>query len=100
MDQGGTDPLTYLLNFGVIGVVLVLLVTGVLVTRRELDRANQRADEWKAQYEREAEAHGLTLRTVERERERGDVVTESSRTTAAILGYLGHRPTPIGGDGT
>ena len=101
MDQGGTDPLTYLINLGVLGVVLVLWLTGMIVSRRELDRERERAAEWKAQYETEAAAHDLTRAALSRERERGDVVTESGRTTAALLSALGHGPWPLptGGDG-
>lgn len=101
MDQGGTDPFAYLINFGVAGAVLVLWLMGFIVSRREQDRERERTAEWKAQYEAEASAHLLTLRALERERERMDASTEASRMTAAMLNYLGHRPlTPSGGDGS
>jgi len=100
MDQAAADPLTYLVNVGVLGVVLVLWLTGMIASRRELDRANDRADEWKAQYTRESEAHGLTLQALQRERERMDASMESGRTVTALLSALGSRPFPATGGGT
>jgi hypothetical protein len=91
MDPTTTDPLNYLVNVGVLGVVLVLWLTGMIVSKRELDRANDRADEWKVQYTRESEAHGMTRRALERERERMDTTTETGRTVTALLGVLGSR---------
>jgi hypothetical protein len=70
---------------------LVLWLTGMIVSKRELDRANDRADEWKVQYTRESEAHGMTRRALERERERMDTTTETGRTVTALLGVLGSR---------
>jgi hypothetical protein len=99
MDQAGSDPLSYLINFGAVGAFLVLWLTGVIVSRRELDRERQRADEWKAQYDAEVTAHGRTLQALELERSRGDAGTEASRTAVAVLSYLGHRPVSAGGDG-
>lgn len=92
MDQAASDPMTYLVNVGVLGVVLVLWLTGMIASKKELDRANDRADEWKAQHTRESEAHDLTRRALERERDRMDVTAEAGRTVTALLGALGHRP--------
>jgi len=89
--------MTYLVNVGVLGVVMVLWLTGMIAGKRELDRASDRADEWKAQYERESEAHKVTLQALERERDRMDAATESGRTITALLGALGPRSIPSRG---
>lgn len=99
MNQTAADPLTYLVNVGVLGAVVVLWLTGMIASKRELDRANDRAGEWKEQYTQEAEAHALTLRALERERDRMDSHTEAERTVTALLGVLGPRPLPSSGGG-
>lgn len=95
MDQG-PDPVAYLLNFGVLGLLLVLWLTGVVVGKREYERALSGEAEWKRQYERESEAHEVTRQALARERERQDASTEAGRTAAALLSVLGHTALPGG----
>lgn len=95
MDQG--DPMAYLLNFGAVGIFLVLWLTGRLMSRPEYDRETERADAWKLQYEREAEAHDVTRQALQRERDRADAGLEAGRTAAAVLSVLGHHAASGGG---
>ncbi|SRR6266571_8690133 len=99
MNQAATDPLTYLVNVGVLGVVLVLWLTGMITGKKELDRATDRAGEWRSQYEREVAAHRLTLQALERERDRMDATTESGRTVTALLAVLAPHSIPSSGGG-
>src|SRR5258706_12839136 len=93
MGSMATDPMTYLINVGVLGVVMVLWLTGMITGKRELDRASDRAEEWKVQYERESAAHKLTMQALERERDRMDAATESACLVTTPLGAL--RPRSI-----
>jgi hypothetical protein len=81
-------------TWGPSGVVLVLVILGVLVTKRELTKAEKDGDLWRQYFEAERDAHRLTQQALGRERERMDAALEASRTTAMMLQYLGHQPVP------
>lgn len=91
------DPLAYLINFGAIGAILILWLTGAIVSKRENDRERERADQWKSLYDRETEAHDVTRQALSRERDRQDAGTEAANTAAALLRVLGHQALPGGG---
>jgi hypothetical protein len=91
----GDDLLKQLATWGPGGVVLVLLILGVLVTKRELTGAQQDGERWRQMFEQEREAHRLTQEALARERERMDAALEAGRTSAMLLQYLGHQAAPV-----
>lgn len=90
MDQGQSDPLAYLLNFGVLGLFLVLWLTGRIVSKSEHDRAVREGQEWKLRFEQEAAAHDVTRRAMDQERTRSDSSIEAARMGTALLSALSH----------
>jgi hypothetical protein len=78
------------LQWGPAGVVIVLILTGVLVTRGQMQQMQADRDQWKAAYERECNAHDTT-RTALVEANRGSAASiETARTATALLSNLGH----------
>lgn len=83
--QSGFDPTTYL-NFGVLGLVVVSLITGWLWTRPSVDRLNEEkqraiADKDKAEAQRDAMAQVLQDRLL-------PVVGDFITTTKALMPIL------------
>jgi hypothetical protein len=89
------ELLKQIATWGPGGVVLVLLILGVLVTKRELTGAQQDGERWRQLFEQERDAHRLTQEALSRERERMDAALEAGRTSAMLLQYLGHQPAPV-----
>jgi len=94
MDQQQADPLSYLLNFGVLGLLLVLWLTGRIVSKSEHDRAIGEGEQWKQRFEQEAAAHNVTRQALGQERERGDSSIEAARMGTALLSALSHHQLP------
>ncbi|MFD1309706.1 hypothetical protein [Streptomyces kaempferi] len=93
-----TDEITrQILQWGPAGVLVVLLLTRVLVTRPELAQAQADATEWRRLFEAEQGAHRTTQTALEAERKRMDAATESSHMAEMLLRHLGHPTGPPGG---
>lgn len=91
-----TDELTQqVLQWGPAGVLVVLMLTRVLVTRAELTSAKEDAAQWRSLFEQEQAAHRTTQAALETERDRMDAATESIRLTEMMLLHLGHQPAPL-----
>lgn len=87
-----TDPVQLILQWGPAGVVIVLLLTGVLVTRGNHDDVKQERDRWRQAYERECEAHDETRAALAEAGRSAGAAVETARTTTALLSHLGHQP--------
>ena len=95
--MGSEDPLATLVNFGTLGIFLILWLTGYVVSRAEHAKAEGRAEEWKQLYLQESAAHRDTRAALDRERDRSEAGVEAGRTAAALLNVLGHHSLPGGG---
>jgi hypothetical protein len=89
------ELLKQIATWGPAGILAVLLILRVLVTRQELTDAQQDGEKWRQMFEAERSAHQLTQQALGRERERMDAAVEASRTTAMMLQYLGHQPASV-----
>lgn len=73
----GLDPLTsYLLNFGILGVMTTLWLTGIIRTKGEVQRAEARADRAEARADAAEQARSELEASV-----RNDVVPSMTRFT-------------------
>ncbi|WP_327132023.1 SH3BP5 family protein [Streptomyces sp. NBC_01343] len=98
-EEGGTPPdigtmIGGFLQYGIVGVIVVLLIIGVIVPKYVMSGLVSEKDNWRQAFEKEREAHQATREQLAKAEERGDVATEQGRTLNALLLELGHRPDP------
>ncbi|MFI1409426.1 hypothetical protein ACH4Y0_05770 [Streptomyces sp. NPDC020707] len=96
-EEAGSGPnigkmLGQLLQYGVVGLVVVLLIVGVLVPKYVMSGLMAEKDNWRDAFEKEREAHQATREQLARAEERGDVAIEQGKTMTRLLEELGHRP--------
>lgn len=84
------EYITQILQWGPPGVVIVLILTGVLVTKGQLEQMKTDRDDWRAAYEKECEAHGTTRSALAEATRASGASLEMAKTTAALLTNLGH----------
>ncbi|MFE7029437.1 hypothetical protein ACFU9Y_03940 [Streptomyces sp. NPDC057621] len=92
---GGPDVgkmLGSLLQYGVVGLILILIILGVLVPKYVMSGLLTEKDNWRDAFEKEREAHQATREQLARAEERGDVAIEQGKTMTRLLEELGHRP--------
>lgn len=87
-----TGMINPLLQYGVVGLVLVLVVVGILVPKYVMTNLMGEKDNWRTAFERERDAHQLTREQLAKAEERGDVATEQGKTLTRLLEELGYRP--------
>ena len=79
-------------QYGIVGVVVVLLILGIIVPRYVMNNLTADRDSWRQAFERERDAHDLTRQQLAKAEERGDVAVEQGKTLTHLLEELGHRP--------
>jgi hypothetical protein len=84
------DYINSILQWGPPGVVVVLLLTGVLVTRGNHDDVKAERDRWRLAYEKEVSAHDETRQALAESSRAAAAAVETARTTTGLLGHLGH----------
>ena len=87
---GNTDYISSILQWGPPGVVIVLLLTGVLVTRGNHDDVKADRDRWRQAYEKECSAHDETRQANTELSRAAAAAVETARTTTGLLSHLGH----------
>lgn len=85
------DLITSILQWGVPGVVVVLLLLGWLVPRGAHEQMKSDRNEWRAAYERERDAHAATRDALADSAKSASAAVETARTTTALLSTLGHQ---------
>lgn len=91
------DVVGTILQWGPAGVVIVLLLTGVLVTRGNHDDVKSERERWRAAYEKECEAHDETREALAEASRSATAAIETARTTTGLLSHLGHPTARPGG---
>lgn len=91
-----TDIIGQILQWGVPGTIIVLLLLGWLVPKGSYEQMRTDRDYWQAAYEKEREAHGITRDALVDANRSAGAAVETARTTTAILSTLGHIPHPRG----
>ncbi|MFD8685380.1 hypothetical protein [Streptomyces sp. NPDC059651] len=79
-------------QYGVVGLIVVLLIFGILVPKYVMAGLMAEKDNWRSAFEQERAAHQVTREQLAKAEERGDVATEQGRAMNALLLELGHRP--------
>ncbi|MGW3153993.1 hypothetical protein [Streptomyces sp. NPDC001089] len=94
-EGGGPDigkMLGQLLQYGVVGLIVVLLIIGIIVPKYVMTNLTADRDEWRDSFKRERENRELTQQQLAKAEERGDLATEQAKTLIRLLEELGHRP--------
>jgi hypothetical protein len=76
---------------GPFGIVLVLMVTGFLVTKGAHDDMRADREAWRAAFETERAAHQTTREALTEEARRADAAVEAAKLANNLLDRLGHR---------
>jgi hypothetical protein len=82
--------ITQILQWGPAGVLIVLILSGVLVTKAQFEAMRKDRDDWRAAYEKECDAHDTTRAALAEATKASVASLEMARTTAALLTNLGH----------
>ena len=88
--SGSTDFIATIIQWGPPGVVLVLLLTGMLITKGAHEEVKTDRDRWRDAYEKERTAHDASRDALADTASSAAAATEAARTTAALLTSLGH----------
>lgn len=91
-----TDIIGQVLQWGLPGTIIVLLLLGWLVPKGSYEQMRTDRDAWQTAYEKEREAHGITRDALVDANRSAGAAIETARTTTAILSTLGHVPHPRG----
>jgi hypothetical protein len=81
-----------LAQYGVVGLVVVLLILGIIVPKYVMTALTADRDKWREAFEMERDAHQLTREQLAKAEARGDVAVEQGKTLTHLLEELGHRP--------
>ncbi len=86
------DFVATILQWGPPGVVIVLLISGILVTKGNHDDVKAERDRWRSAYEKECDAHDETRNALAEAGRSAAAAVETARTTTGLLSHLGHPP--------
>lgn len=86
----GQDVFSTLLQYGLPGVFIILMLTGVLVTKNQFDQMKQDRDSWRTAYDKEVDAHTATRAALSEAVKAAGSSLETAKTTTALLTQLGH----------
>ncbi len=84
------DLITAILQWGVPGVVIVLLLLGWLIPKGAHEQMKTDRDKWQEAYERERDAHAETRDALADASRSAAAAVETARTTTGLLTHLGH----------
>ncbi|MFE4919022.1 hypothetical protein [Streptomyces sp. NPDC056661] len=79
-------------QYGIVGLVVVLLILGVLVPRYVMAALTTEKDNWRTAFEQERAAHQATREQLAKAEEHGDVATEQAKTLIRLLEEFKRRP--------
>ncbi|MFD5711314.1 hypothetical protein ACFWHW_13105 [Streptomyces pharetrae] len=94
---GGPDIgkiLAQFAQYGVVGLIVVLLIIGVLVPKYVMNNLITDKDGWRAAYETERDAHQATRQQLAAAQASADVANEQGQAMVRLLEEFGHRPQP------
>ena len=91
-----TDVLGQVLQWGLPGTIIILLLLGWLVPKGSYEQMRADRVDWQRAYEQEREAHQITRDALVDANRAAAASVETARTTTAILSTLGHAPNPRG----
>ncbi|MFC4609713.1 hypothetical protein ACFO9E_18110 [Streptomyces maoxianensis] len=81
-----------LVQYGVLGLVVTLFLTGTIVPKATVQALSLERDNWRDAHQKEHEAHQATLVQLAKAQTSADVATEQGRAMVKLLEDFGHRP--------
>lgn len=93
----GSDPIAPLLQWGVLGIILVLILLGWLIPKGMYQQMKADRDDWRGTYEKERDAHQATRDALADASRSASAAVETARTTTGLLSRLGHQAGPESG---
>ncbi|MEU1457622.1 hypothetical protein [Streptomyces avermitilis] len=95
-EAGGGPDIGKLLGqfaqYGVVGLIVVLLIIGVIVPKYVMSNLLTEKDAWRDAFEKEREAHQLTRQQLAAAQASADVANEQGQAMVRLLEEFGHRP--------
>lgn len=79
-------------QYGIVGIVVVLLIIGILVPKWAMTNLIVDKDGWRAAYETERDAHQATRQQLAAAQASAEVATEQGQAMVRLLEEFGHRP--------
>ncbi|MFE9950196.1 hypothetical protein ACFYRJ_22070 [Streptomyces sp. NPDC005531] len=79
-------------QYGVVGLIVVLLIWGVLVPKYVMNNLIVDKDGWRAAYETERDAHQATRQQLAAAQASAEVANEQGQAMVRLLEEFGHRP--------
>jgi hypothetical protein len=83
-------------QYGVVGLIVVLLIVGVLVPKYVMNALTAEKDNWRTAFEQERTAHQVTREQLIAAQASVDTANEQGRAMVQLLEKLGHRTQPTG----
>jgi hypothetical protein len=83
-------------QYGVVGLIVVLLIVGVLVPKYVMNALTAEKDNWRTAFEQERAAHQVTREQLIAAQASVDTANEQGRAMVQLLEKLGHRTQPTG----
>jgi hypothetical protein len=83
-------------QYGVVGLIVVLLIVGVLVPKYVMNALTAEKDNWRTAFEQERAAHQVTREQLIAAQASVDTANEQGRAMVQLLEKLGHRPQTTG----
>jgi hypothetical protein len=93
------DLITAVLQWGVPGVVVALLLLGWLIPKGAHEQMKADRDDWRSAYEKEREGHAATRDALAEASKAASAAVETARTATALLSHLGHATARPGSGG-
>lgn len=91
------DMLGPFLNYGVLGLLVLLILFGWLVPKGVVDDLKSDRDAWRTAAEKAREANGVTQSALQVAQGQAGLALETSKTLTAVFDRLGHLPRERGG---
>ncbi|MGW3305872.1 hypothetical protein ACWDG9_04705 [Streptomyces sp. NPDC001073] len=94
-EGGGPDigkMLGQLLQYGVVGLIVVLLIIGIIVPKYVMTNLVADKDGWRSAYETERDAHQATRQQLAAAQASAEVANEQGQAMVRLLEEFGHRP--------
>ncbi|MFE9865858.1 hypothetical protein ACFYPZ_24490 [Streptomyces sp. NPDC005506] len=79
-------------QYGVVGVIVVLLIMGIVVPKYVMNGLTADRDNWRDAFEKEREGHQLTRQQLAAAQASAEVANEQGQAMVRLLEEFGHQP--------
>lgn len=85
-----SEYISQIVQWGPPGIVIVLILTGILVTKSQFELIREDRDSWRSAYEKERDGHDATRAGLVDSVRAASASLEVAKTTTQLLTQLGH----------